>query len=74
MATISSGDIIFATIIRGGRALLSTRISGIDSFTSLLKHVRDSLSLSHEHLPGHLMTINVRNQTQGWSSSRNLIL
>lgn len=74
MATISSGDIIFATIIRGGCALLSTRISGIDSFTSLLKHIRATLTNDRHHMPGRLMTINVRNQTQGWSSTSNLIL
>lgn len=75
MATISTSDVIFATIIRGGRALLSTQLSGIDSLSSLVSYLKHVMLVNNmAPCTNSLMTLSVRNHTQGWTASRHLIL
>lgn len=76
MSTISTTDILFATIMRGGRALLTTRLTGVDSFSALLSKLRIQISAlaSTGPVSTSMMKVNVRNHTQGWTASQAVIL
>lgn len=69
MATISITDVIYATVERRGTTLLSARFSGIASFSELLSQLRRAISRETG-----LMTLNLRNGSQGWSRSHRLLL
>lgn len=69
MARISPDDNLFATVISRGREVFSFQGKGISGFPDLLEKLRD-------HTPGcgGMVTINVRNSSQGWSHSQAIYL
>ncbi len=69
MATITSSDIIFATIKQHGRILHTLQFSGVLSFSELMKQILNALS----SVKG-LVTLNLRNGSQGWSQQRAIML
>lgn len=70
MASINTSDILFATLTNKGSKLLSLRISGISSYSELIKTIR---SMTPAHALG-LITLQLRNHSQGWSSTRPLLM
>lgn len=69
MATINSSDIIFATIKQHGRILHTLQFSGVLSFSELMKQILNALST----VKG-LVTLNLRNGSQGWSQQHAIML
>lgn len=69
MATINPSDIIFATIKQHGRILHTLQFSGVLSFSELMKQILNALS----SVKG-LITLNLRNGSQGWSQQRAIML
>ncbi len=65
MATISSSDNLFATATIMGRQIFNFCGSGIDSLSELIGRIRAASTSSRG-----LVTLTVRNSTQGWSQSR----
>ena len=68
MKTISCTDIIYATVRRGGMTIASLCLSGINSLQELLSRVRTALGCS-----GGLVTLLLRNGSQGWTDRRSLV-
>lgn len=66
MATIKSSDRIFATIVQRGHVILNLNISGITSITDIITTLSGQLK--------GLVTINLRNYTQGWQSNHCVML
>lgn len=66
MATFKSSDRIFATIVQRGRVILNLNISGITSITDIITTLSGQLK--------GLITINLRNYTQGWQSNHCVML
>lgn len=66
MATFKSSDRIFATIVQRGRVILNLNISGITSITDIITTLSGQLK--------GLVTINLRNYTQGWQSNYCVML
>ncbi len=69
MGTINSSDIIYATLSQHGRQLASLRLSGLTSFSDILCQVRRAFTGSLG-----LVTLRLRNSSQGWSHDRSVIL
>ena len=63
---ISSTDTIFATICQRGRLLYSTAGTGFSSMTDLVNHLRGTVS--------GMVTLTVRNSSQGWSRTSSLYI
>ena len=72
MSTIISTDIIFARIMMGCRELFSFRISGISSAVELMSHVK-TLLVDNGQSGNTLLTLDLRNQTQGWTARRAIV-
>ena len=66
MVTFKSSDRIFATIVQRGRVILNLNISGITSITDIITTLSGQLK--------GLVTINLRNYTQGWQSNHCVML
>lgn len=66
---IESTDVIYATLLQRGVALLSLRLDGVTS----MQQLRQSVMSRVERLTGMAM-LSVRNSSQGWSSSQSLYL
>lgn len=64
MSTISSSDIVFATITQRGNMLLNLRLSGINGPADIYRAIRS-------HLPGisGVTRLSIRNASQGWSTT-----
>lgn len=69
MATISPLDTIFVTVIRQGITCLRTSITGIESLNDLVGRMRSI----QPDLNG-MLTFDVRNSTEGWSSRHSVYL
>lgn len=69
MAKISFSDILFVTILDHGHSLLHLSISGITSAKELMQHLRGML---HQY-NGRLLTLQLRNSTQGWSQENQML-
>lgn len=69
MATISLTDIIFATVTLRGRVLAQIRINGVSSYSEILSRVLGKL----KGLRG-LITVDLRNSSQGWTARRSLMV
>lgn len=69
MANISHSDILFATATMQGRQFFNFAGRGLDSYGSLIDKVRQEAST----LSG-LVTLTIRNTTQGWAESRDFYL
>lgn len=69
MATISSTDTIFATVKQRGSMIANLRLSGVESMAHVMREVR-----SHLGTVSGLLTIDLRNQSQGWMSRQSVML
>lgn len=68
MAKIDFSDIIFVTVMQQGRSLTQMTISGIRSAKELMQRLRQTL-----HQYNGLLTIQLRNSTQGWSRENQML-
>lgn len=72
MSKIHATDIIIATVTRlGGGVMATLRLSGITDMAGILRHMRGMMPSGH---PAGLVTVNVRNTSAGWASSRRVLL
>ncbi len=69
MATISSSDNLFATASMMGEQIFNFAGSGVASLGELIAKVRNAPGAR----PG-MVTLTVRNSSQGWSQSRSFYL
>lgn len=69
MAKISFNDQLFINVLDRGKSLLSLTISGISSAKELMQHLHEML---HQY-NGKLLTLQLRNSTQGWSSENRML-
>ncbi|MDE6265687.1 MAG: hypothetical protein K2M11_11170 [Paramuribaculum sp.] len=69
MATILSTDILYATVSQRGTTIATLTLSGMSSFAEIVKHIR---SIIKDTIG--MLTLNLRNGTQGWREERNIIL
>ena len=69
MATISSTDNLFATASIMGQHFFHFTGNGISSLSELISRVR-----RHPLAPKGMVTLTVRNSSQGWSQSRAFYL
>ncbi len=62
MKTINSSDVIFATVTQRGATLYNARLSGLSSMADVMRFL-------HKALAGAvgMLTLTLRNGTQGWS-------
>lgn len=69
MKTISCTDIIFARVSQCGRMVASLCLSGITSIQELYQRIS-------ERLGGHvgLITVQLRNGSQGWTDRRHVLI
>lgn len=70
MANISSTDRLFVNVLLNGASLLNISISGISSVKELMQHLHKAL---HQY-QGRMLTLEVRNSTQGWNHTNSLLL
>lgn len=68
MKTISCTDIIYATVVRRGTMIASLCLSGIASLADLLLRVRSEIGCGCG-----LVTLSLRNGSQGWTDRRSLL-
>ena len=69
MATICSTDTIFATVSYCGSMIANMRISGAESMAQVMIAVRSRVG----HVAG-LVTVDLRNTSQGWNSRRSVMM
>ncbi len=69
MAQILSSDNLFATAYYLGNEVFRFSGSGISSVNDLVMIMRD-----HAMLSAGMVTLNIRNSSQGWSHSRSIYL
>ncbi len=69
MATISSTDTIFATVKQRGSMVANIRISGVETMAHIMREVRTQLGAV-----SGLLTIDLRNQSQGWNTRQSIML
>lgn len=69
MTKITPLDRLFVTIFQKGIASYATELTGVNSFSDIVSHMRS-------HLPGisGMTTISVRNSTEGWSDTRSVFM
>lgn len=70
MATISLNDIIFATATFRGSEIVSLSLSGLTSLSELLAELRRRIGTTVKGL----VTVSLRNRSQGWSQTRALYM
>ncbi len=69
MGTINSSDVIFATVMQQGQTIMSMQMSGMSSFSDVMKKIRNTLAK-----PIGLVTLILRNSSQGWARQSALML
>lgn len=69
MATILTSDILYATISQRGTTIASLTLSGVSSIAEIINRIKSVV----KNTIG-MLTINLRNGTQGWRQQRNIIL
>ncbi|MDE6366555.1 MAG: hypothetical protein K2L33_03120 [Muribaculaceae bacterium] len=69
MANISYRDVIFVTVLDRGTSLLNLSVSGFNSAKELMQHLHGML---HQYA-GRLLTLQLRNSTQGWSRENQML-
>ena len=69
MEKISINDIIFATAKSQGRVTASLRLSGIMSMADIIREIKKEIGSA-----SGLLTISLRNMTQGWSRQKSVYL
>lgn len=68
MKTIDKTDTIFATVTARGTTFVSLRLSGITSMNEVVSSLREAIGTT-----AGLMTMTVRNGSQGWVDRRNMM-
>ena len=68
MNTVNNSDKIFATVINHGVTIYRTTIEGARSFEEIIRTVSHSL----RGIAAGIVTIVLRNSTQGWALRRSL--
>lgn len=63
MKTVNTTDILFATVISRGRTVAKITLSGMSSIADIMAELAGRLSGAKG-----LLTLQLRNYTQGWSS------
>lgn len=69
MATILSTDVMFATVKQRGNILATLRLSGMSSLADIINYIKTIVKGRMG-----LLTLSLRNSTQGWAQERNIIL
>lgn len=69
MRKIEYNDVMFATILQHGRTLYTARICGMTSMADIVRYI----STNFGTILG-MFTLNLRNGSQGWTSTTNLRL
>lgn len=69
MEKISINDIIFATATVRGTIAASLKLSGLKSMADVIAAIKKEIGIA-----GGLMTITLRNMSQGWSKSKAIYL
>lgn len=69
MEKISINDIIFATATVRGTIAASLKLSGLKSMADVITAIKKEIGIA-----GGLMTITLRNMSQGWSKSKAIYL
>lgn len=64
--SLSSTDIVFATLRQRGRIVDTVRLSGVTSLADVVTRLKGVV--------GGLTTIDLRNGTQGWSSRHTVMM
>lgn len=70
MSNIKFSDKLFITVSDHGMQLLNLTLSGISSLKELMQHLGEML---HQYR-GKLLTLELRNSTQGWSRENQMLL
>ncbi len=68
MTNINFSDVIFVSVFQQGQSLTQLTISGIRSLKELMQRLRQTL-----HQYNGLLTIQLRNSTQGWSRENQML-
>lgn len=69
MATINRTDSLYVTIIYGGSNLYTTEMSGLASLGEVFRQVK-----TYSKLESGVVTLRLRNRTQGWTQQHNIVL
>lgn len=70
MKQISKTDRLFLTVMFNGRSLLNVSVSGFTSMKEIIKYLHQTLS----DYAGKLLTLQLRNSTQGWNRTDAMLL
>lgn len=70
MAKILYTDRLFVNVLLNGASLLNISISGIGSVKELMQRLHGAL---HQYA-GRMLTLEVRNSTQGWNRTNTVLL
>lgn len=66
---VNSTDLFFATIIQNGRTLARISMSGMTSLADIFRYISRTIDNARG-----LVTLQLRNYTQGWNQRRSLLL
>lgn len=69
MERINQTDRLFVTISQGGINICSIETSGISTLSEVYKKVK-----SQANIDAGVVTLRLRNSTQGWTQQHNLVL
>ncbi len=69
MATVALEDTLFLTLMQRGMMVYNRRVEGIRSRADLIRTVRDLMKGCRG-----MVTMTLRNHTQGWSHTDSLLL
>lgn len=69
MKNIAENDKLFVTVMCNGRRLLNVSMSGFTSLKEVIKYLRSILS----DYAGKLLTLQLRNSTQGWNRTDSML-
>lgn len=64
-----AGDLVFASIVQGGREIASLRFTGVDSISDIVAYLRRTMT-------GFMgpVVMKLRNFNQGWAVQHTLML
>ncbi len=69
MRKIEITDVLYATILQHGRTICTARICGVTSMAEIVRYISNHMG----SIMG-MFTLNLRNGSQGWSTSSSLRL
>ncbi len=67
MTAINRTDLLYVTAIKGGATIFSTCLSGVASLGEVFRKIKSATQSEG------ILTLRLRNSTQGWVQSHNLI-